>query len=502
MSFDTSLLYYSFLLISTCIILLSLTGKTLGIRMICAKFLLEVFEWASHLQSQELDDDEDVETDDNDAELPVEFPPVEQDSNPPPVRKRKKRVMSGNRPLITRQWSSTIDRKLHSDVDTDTETESNAGDLILPKSHTVDVIVNDMLEFVSAGVESIIEDQVTSRFKAAQLASWNLLSRSKSYVHISWKLNLIWILGVVFRYSVLLPVRFFVFLVGLGVLFVCSLVIGVVPSESVRISLNRYAMLMFFRIMSRASASIITFHDIENRPNSGIVVANHTSPIDVMVLSCDNCYAMIGQRHGGVLGMIQQAVSRCSHHIWFERTQAKDRNTVRRALQEHVDDPKKLPVLIFPEGTCINNTSVMMFKKGSFECSDIVYPVALKYDNRLGDAFWNSAEQGYFSYILSILTSWALICDVYYLPPVSRNEDETPVEFARRVKRLIAKKGGLVDLEWDGNLKRSAVPDRLKDAQKELFFQYLTRTTTIGEYNVDELANIRHLSMKVSPSPA
>jgi glycerol-3-phosphate O-acyltransferase 3/4 len=86
-----------------------------------------------------------------------------------------------------------------------------------------------------------------------------------------------------------------------------------------------------------------------------------------MVLSCDNVYAMIGQRHGGVLGLIQQAASRCSHHIWFERAQTKDRTLVRKTLQDHVSDPKKLPILIFPEGTCINNTSVMLFKKGSFE---------------------------------------------------------------------------------------------------------------------------------------
>jgi 1-acyl-sn-glycerol-3-phosphate acyltransferase len=38
-------------------------------------------------------------------------------------------------------------------------------------------------------------------------------------------------------------------------------------------------------------------------------------------------------------------------------------------LKEHVEDPNKLPILIFPEGTCINNTSVMQFKKGSFEVS-------------------------------------------------------------------------------------------------------------------------------------
>jgi len=47
-----------------------------------------------------------------------------------------------------------------------------------------------------------------------------------------------------------------------------------------------------------------------------------------------------------------------------------------------VEDPLKLPILIFPEGTCINNTSVMQFKKGSFEvsndfCSFDIYTVIL-----------------------------------------------------------------------------------------------------------------------------
>lgn len=32
----------------------------------------------------------------------------------------------------------------------------------------------------------------------------------------------------------------------------------------------------------------------------------------------------------------------------------------------------------FTLGTCINNTSVMMFKKGSFEISGDIYPVAIK----------------------------------------------------------------------------------------------------------------------------
>lgn len=47
-------------------------------------------------------------------------------------------------------------------------------------------------------------------------------------------------------------------------------------------------------------------------------------------------------------------------------------------LKEHISVPDNPPILIFPEGTCINNTSVMQFKKGSFEVGGTIYPVAIK----------------------------------------------------------------------------------------------------------------------------
>lgn len=117
-------------------------------------------------------------------------------------------------------------------------------------------------------------------------------------------------------------------------------------------------------------------------------------------------------------------------------------------LKEHVEDPNKLPILIFPEGTCINNTSVMQFKKGSFEVGGTIYPVAIKYDAQFGDAFWNSSQNGMLSYIYMMMTSWAIVCDVWYLPPMTRGEGEDAVHFANRVKAEIARQGGLVDLMW------------------------------------------------------
>jgi glycerol-3-phosphate O-acyltransferase 3/4 len=91
-------------------------------------------------------------------------------------------------------------------------------------------------------------------------------------------------------------------------------------------------------------------------------------------------------------------------------------------LRAHIQDPDKLPILIFPEGTCINNTSIMQFKKGSFEVGGVIYPVAVKYDPKFGDAFWNSSKVSMISYLLMMMTSWAIVCDVWYLPPMHKRE--------------------------------------------------------------------------------
>lgn len=63
------------------------------------------------------------------------------------------------------------------------------------------------------------------------------------------------------------------------------------------------------------------------------------------------------------MGVIQRAMVKACPHVWFERSEVKDRHLVAKRLTEHVQDKSKLPILIFPEGTCINNTSVMMFKR-------------------------------------------------------------------------------------------------------------------------------------------
>ncbi|KAI1732225.1 glycerol-3-phosphate acyltransferase 4 [Ditylenchus destructor] len=254
--------------------------------------------------------------------------------------------------------------------------------------------VEDSLYFIETGVEAIIEDEVTTRFQAEKLKSWNMLTRSIHLFNecINWKLTLIWALGVLFRYFVLLPFRLILFYAGTLLLIMATTAIGTLPNGVLKQWLNMKCMLFCYRILMRAVSAIIHFHGQENRAMNG-------------------------------------------------------------------------------EGTCINNTSVMMFKKGSFEVGAKIYPIAMKYDSRFGDAFWNSSEQSWVGYIMQMITSWAIICHVWYLPPMEKLENENAIDFANRVKKAIARRAGLLDLEWDGQLKRSKIPLKLITEQQKRYYQ-------------------------------
>ncbi|XP_018419201.1 PREDICTED: glycerol-3-phosphate acyltransferase 4 [Nanorana parkeri] len=334
----------------------------------------------------------------------------------------------------------------------------------------------DIFYFCRQGMESIMDDEVTKRFSAEELETWNLLSRTNyNFQHISLRLTVLWGLGMLVRYTFLLPLRIALAITGVSLLVFGTTVVGYLPSGWFKEFLSKHIHLMCYRICVRLLYTQYFVLNSENRPrNGGICVANHTSPIDVIILASDRYYAMVGQVHGGLMGIIQRAMVKACPHVWFERSEVKDRHLVAKRLSEHAKDQSKLPILIFPEGTCINNTSVMMFKKGSFEIGATVYPVAIKYDPRFGDAFFNSSKYGMITYLLRMMTSWAIVCSVWYLPPMMRQEDEDAVQFANRVKSAIARQGGLVDLLWDGGLKRDKVKDAFKEEQQKLYSRIIS----------------------------
>ncbi|XP_059173268.1 glycerol-3-phosphate acyltransferase 4-like [Physella acuta] len=431
-----SFLFLPVILVVGLVIILATCGTSFGIRRAYVRFLLKIFEACKHkVQVPSPSDNDDSDSDDDNNE-----------TKPDENGDAGEKTSSASKGLEQLDWG--FSKK--------------------------EFELSDVMNFSKCGMEAIIDDNVTKRFSAEELPSWNLLTRTqKDHQFMSIRLTALWCLGFFVRYVLLLPFRITIAFIGIMWLIVSTAFIGYLKESSFKRKLNEYFTLMSFRILCRAFSGVITFHNRENIAKNGICVANHTSPIDVIILSCDNCYAMIGQTHGGFLGVLQRSLARATAHIWFERSETKDRVLVAKRLKSHIEDKNKLPILIFPEGTCINNTSVMMFKKGSFEVSATIYPVAIKYDPRFGDAFWNSSKHNYTQHLLQIMTSWALVCEVWYLPPMTKGENEDAVSFANRVKAEIARQGGLVDLEWDGGLKRETVKESMKELPQEQYSKIL-----------------------------
>ncbi|XP_060553431.1 glycerol-3-phosphate acyltransferase 3-like [Ruditapes philippinarum] len=458
-------LFYFLFGIIVLTIVLAAAGQSLGIRRKYIQILLKVFEFGrrriNSYAASERDKQKHLHKEEEgsgDEGLP------EADSLSDTSQESENHVFTGNDQVIYRDISISALEGIK------IPSKRPDYDLTFKK----DFHVSDIMYFVKCGVEAIIQDDVTHRFTAEDLKSWNFLTRTdKGYQFISMRLTILWWIGCLVRYGILLPFRFTLCTAGLLWLISSTFLIGYIPDGKQKRFLNRISSLMAHRILCRAMSAVVTFNYLEHRPRSGICVANHTSPLDVVILSSDNCYAMVGQSHSGFLGIMQRALSRATSHIWFERSEIKDRLVVSKRMQEHVEDQHKLPILIFPEGTCINNTSVMMFKKGGFEVSPVVYPVAVKYDSRFGDAFWNSSKDSMIFHIFRIMTSWALVVDVWYLPPMKRLDGEDSVSFASRVKAEIAIQGGLVDLEWDGQLKRMKAKETWKSSSQRDYSKLL-----------------------------
>lgn len=471
-SITGSILLTPFLMLLVCIIFLASIGKSIGVRRLYVKTLLMIFEYGrkdieTAQKNRKLENNEDI-----DEGYSEEITSPEKNTeNCPPLSNGSANGGSRGNTVIDRDENLVF---VPEPPQNKTEEKTSEDVILEPKEKYKDFELSNVFDYVKVGVEAIIEDDVTSRFEAEELKNWNLLIRTnRGYEFISWKLTFIWLCGFFIRYCFLFPLRVIICFFGVFWLTLCTALVGYVKPGEFKHKLTKYVSIMCFGILSRAISSVVTYHNEENKPKNGICVANHTSPIDVLILMCDNCYSLIGQRHGGFLGIFQRALARASPHIWFERSETRDRHAVAKRLKEHVSNPKNPPILIFPEGTCINNTSVMQFKKGSFEVGSVIYPVAIKYDPRFGDAFWNSSRFSMVQYLYMMMTSWAIVCDVWYLPPMYQQDGETAIDFANRVKSVIAKQGGLVDLMWDGQLKRVKAKTEWKERQQEEFSKRL-----------------------------
>lgn len=80
----------------------------------------------------------------------------------------------------------------------------------------------------------------------------------------------------------------------------CTALVGCLPEGEPRRCANRRLSAACFALLSRSISAVVTYHGEPPR-GPGICVANHTSPIDALMLMCDNCYSLVCQMCSNIL---------------------------------------------------------------------------------------------------------------------------------------------------------------------------------------------------------
>ncbi|KAI9137127.1 hypothetical protein BKA69DRAFT_1020261, partial [Paraphysoderma sedebokerense] len=257
--------------------------------------------------------------------------------------------------------------------------------------------------------------------------------------------------GIIYRYCILFTYRL-ILLLWATYIFLCCLPFVLLSNVE---KLKRLLFLFFCKAILKAFSSKIKYHGQKpklHKPH--VFIANHTSFVDYIILSGDQFpLAVISQVHGGILGFIQKNILSLNGSVTFQRKDKSARGTVAQKAREHVHRPNSSPLLIFPEGTCVNNEYTVLFQKGAFDLDCTICPVAIKYDKSKLDPYWNTRKQTFTKHFLYIMTRWSLEADVWYLPPMQKLPGETAIDFANRVKALISKTANLTNLSVDGYFK-------------------------------------------------
>jgi len=127
-------------------------------------------------------------------------------------------------------------------------------------------------------------------------------------------------------------------------------------------------------------------------------------------------------------------------YVWREDTNSRQ-NTIKEIIRRVTSPDEWQQVLIFPEGTCTNRTSLITFKPGAFYPGVPVQPVCIRYPNRLDTLSWTWQGPGALELLWLTMTQFCTHCELEFLPVYVPSEEEkrNPRLFASNVRDVMAK---------------------------------------------------------------
>uniref|UniRef100_A0A146MZT2 Lipid droplet-regulating VLDL assembly factor AUP1 n=1 Tax=Fundulus heteroclitus TaxID=8078 RepID=A0A146MZT2_FUNHE len=194
------------------------------------------------------------------------------------------------------------------------------------------------------------------------------------------------------------------------------------------------------RFVVRVMCSVLGMHVRQRNPrsrdkNTKLYVCNHVTEFDHNIINLLTPFNT--PQLEGSTGFM------CWARGFMEIHSASSQEAIEESLQRYCSTEGAPPLLVFPEEDTTNGRAgLLKFSSWPFSLTESIQPVALRVSRPLLSL--STVES---SWLIDLLWTFFAPCTVYHvswLPPVSRQDDESTQEFANKVQELLAIELGLV----------------------------------------------------------
>jgi lysophosphatidylcholine acyltransferase/lyso-PAF acetyltransferase len=173
-----------------------------------------------------------------------------------------------------------------------------------------------------------------------------------------------------------------------------------------------------------------------------LVCAPHSTFVDTLFIiytfGCPSAISKAENKDYPLAGVFFRAIQA----IAVDRASREAKDAALEQLKQRCSNPEERPLMVFPEGTCTNRSSLITFKRGAFIAGQPVQPIVLEWPYCFFDPTWSAAGPNRLILVFRLLSQVYNRMRVHFLPVYYPNEEEkaNPELFARNVRDVMAKK--------------------------------------------------------------
>ncbi|XP_021439471.2 ancient ubiquitous protein 1 isoform X1 [Oncorhynchus mykiss] len=222
------------------------------------------------------------------------------------------------------------------------------------------------------------------------------------------------------------------------------------------------------RFIVRVMSSVLGMHVRQNSPrlrdkSTKLYICNHVTQFDHNIVNLlTSCNTPMLEDSAGFV---------CWARGFMELGAISGQDEME-SLRRYCSSPGTLPLLLFPEEDTTNGRAgLLKFSSWPFSLTDSIQPVALQVKRPFlalstPDSFW----------LTELLWTFFVPCTVYHvrwLPPVSRQDEESLQEFANKIQGLLATELGVVSTQI-------TKADKAEHVKRKLHVAPHTTTSNLG----------------------